>query len=84
MKRSRPRLSQPLYESLPWVYVVLGVLALVTSYLLASLKLLSLLLGLFGLVALIGGSVVWLRRRDYRELRANYGDPDGITGERKD
>ena len=84
MKRSRPRLSQPLYESLPWVYVVLGVIALVASYLLASLKLLSLLLGLFGLVALIGGSVVWLRRRDYRELRANYGDPDGLTDERKD
>ena len=63
---------------------MLGVVALVASYLLASLKLLSLLLGLFGLVALIGGSVVWLRRRDYRELRANYGDPDGLTGERKD
>jgi hypothetical protein len=31
-----------------------------------------------GLLALLGGVVILLRRRDYRKLRAQYGDPDSL------
>ncbi len=78
MKRSQKRLSRPLYEGLPWAYVACGVAALAGSYLLSP-GLLSLLLGLLGLAGLLGGTVILLRRRDYRELRANYGDPAQFT-----
>jgi hypothetical protein len=77
------RLSRPLYEGLPWVYMACGVAALAGSYLLSS-RLLSLVLGLLGLAGLLGGSVIALRRRDYRQLRANYADPEQLSGERDD
>ena len=77
------RLSRPLYEGLPWVYMACGVVALAGSYLLSS-RLLSLFLGLLGLAGLLGGSVIALRRRDYRQLRANYADPEQLSGERDD
>jgi uncharacterized membrane protein YfcA len=64
------RLSRPLYEALPWLYVLCGVGALVGSYLHPS-KTMSLLLGLPGIVAVLGGVVVMLRRRDYRQMKAN-------------
>ena len=83
MNRSR-RLSQPLYESLPWLYVLGGLVALVASYFVAFLHIVSLVLGLGGLVAVIGGAVIWLRRRDYRQLRANYSDPDFLTGKNEE
>ncbi len=78
-----PRLSRPLYEGLPWVYMACGVAALSGSYLLSS-RLLSLLLGLLGLAALLGGIVIALRRRGYREIRANYADPGQLSGEPDD
>jgi nitrate reductase gamma subunit len=56
-----------------------GVLILLGSYWLAAHTALSLIIGLLGLVALIGGFVVLLRRRDYRELRSRYADPDALT-----
>jgi hypothetical protein len=76
-----PRLSRPIYEGLPWAYMACGVAALAASYLLAS-RLLSLFLGLLGLAGLLGGTVIVLRRRDFRELRANYADPGQLTPER--
>ena len=78
-----PRLSRPLYEGLPWVYMACGVAALAGSYVLSS-RLLSLFLGLLGLAGLLGGIVIALRRRDYRQLRANYADPGDLNGERDD
>jgi hypothetical protein len=80
MRRSRKRLSRPLYESLPWLYVTGGAVAVTVSYLMAS-RPLSLVLGLSGIVALTAGLAVWLRRRDFRELRANYADPEGLSRE---
>lgn len=64
------RLSRPLYEALPWIYMAAGLTALVVSYFHDS-KHISLALGLPGLIAVVGGVVVALRRRDYRQLRAN-------------
>jgi hypothetical protein len=77
---SRKRLSRPLYESLPWLYSTAGVVALIASYW-TPYRPLSLLLGLLGLAVLLFGIVVWLRRRDYRAIRANYADPDSLSGD---
>ncbi|HVW70602.1 MAG TPA: hypothetical protein VHB68_16605 [Steroidobacteraceae bacterium] len=78
MEPSRQRFSRPVYEGLPWLYLACGAAALVGSYLLPS-GLLGLLIGLAGLVALLGGVVILLRRRDYREMRSQYADPDALN-----
>ena len=80
MQRHSPHFSRPVYEGLPWVYIMCGLLALLGSYLLAAHGLLSLAVGLAGLLFLLGGIVVLLRRRDYRALRARYADPDSLGG----
>jgi Flp pilus assembly protein TadB len=81
MPQRSHRFSHPVYESLPWFYITCGVLALIASYLLASRGGLSLLTGLLGLVTLVGGIVVLLRRRDYRHLRSQYANPDSLNGQ---
>jgi hypothetical protein len=78
MPHSGPHFSRPLYEGLPWIYIILGLAALITSYLLAARGALSLLAGVLGLGCVIGGFVVLLRRRDYRALRSQYADPDSL------
>ena len=80
MPRSSPHFSRPVYEGLPWVYIILGLAALTISYLLATRGLLSLLIGVLGLVCVVGGFVLLLRRRDYRALRSEYADPDSLSG----
>ena len=65
------QLARPVYEALPWLYMLCGLAALVASYLQSS-RLMSFLLGIPGLVAVLGGIVVHLRRRDFRRMRANY------------
>jgi hypothetical protein len=77
MSASRHRLSRPVYEGLPWVYLLGGLVALVASYLQTSAAL-SVVLGLPGWLALMAGAVVLLRRRGYRRLRAQYHAPDGL------
>jgi hypothetical protein len=83
MARQSLRLSRPLYEGLPWIYMAAGLAALVGSYRSAS-RPLSLLIGLLGLLAVLAGIVVLLRRRDYRALRSQYGDPDSLRDPRQD
>ncbi len=75
-----PQFSRPIYEGLPWFYIICGLAVLGGSYLLTGYGWLSLLVGILGLLLLLGGVVVLLRRRDYRELRAQYGDPDSLSG----
>jgi hypothetical protein len=65
-----------MYEGLPWLYMGGGIAALGVSYLIGDSHVVGLLVGLAGLAALLGGVVVLLRRRDYRELRSQYGQPD--------
>jgi Flp pilus assembly protein TadB len=77
-----PRLSRPLYEGLPWVYIIFGLGALIASYLRAH-GFVSLTVGVVGLLCVVGGSVVLLRRRDYRALRSQYADPDSLGGSDK-
>jgi hypothetical protein len=75
----RPRhLSRPLYEGLPWLYIVLGIAALIGSYLLATRGALSLGVGAVGLLAILAGAVVLLRRRDYRDMRSQYAEPGDL------
>jgi len=81
MSRHGPHFSRPVYEGLPWFYITVGLAALVTSYLFAGRAMLSLLVGVLGLLILVGGIVVLLRRRDYRALRSEYGNPDSLGGE---
>jgi hypothetical protein len=69
-------LSRPMYEGLPWLYIASGLAGLGASYLIGDAHTVGLLVGLAGLAALLGGVVVLLRRRDYRELRSHYGQPD--------
>lgn len=77
MNTAPHRLSRPVYESLPWAYLLAGLIALLISYLQTSTAL-SLVLGLPGLAAVVAGAVVLLRRRGYRRLRAQYDAPEAL------
>ncbi|HYL03701.1 MAG TPA: hypothetical protein VEU54_09830 [Steroidobacteraceae bacterium] len=81
MERPARHLSRPLYEGLPWLYIAGGLAALAASYWLAAHGRLSLTVGLAGLMLIVAGIVVLLRRRDYRALRSQYVDPDSLGGD---
>ena len=66
------RLSRPLYELLPYAYVLIGVAAIVTSFLWRVAGWSDLMAGL-GLVAIVSGLVLVLHRRDYRIQKRHYG-----------
>ena len=80
MPRPSPHFSRPVYQGLPWVYITFGLGALIASYLLAARAALSLVVGLFGLLCVVGGFVLLLRRREYRALRSQYANPDLLGG----
>ena len=80
MPRSGLRLSRPLYEGLPWIYVACGLVALAASYV-SPYRVLSLIIGVAGLLGVLAGIVVLLRRRDYRQLRSQYGNQGGSLTE---
>jgi hypothetical protein len=65
------RIANPLYESLPALYVLFGGLLLFGSYRLHS-GFFSVLLLIVGALGVVGGVAVWLRRRDFRAANAEY------------
>ena len=65
------RLSKPLYETLPYLYILAGLLAIGGSYLLGR-NLWSDVVLVFGMFCVLAGVVVLLKRRDYRANRAEY------------
>jgi hypothetical protein len=77
MSAAHHKLSRPVYEGLPWVYLLGGIAALLGSYF-QTAEAWSLLLGLPGLLAVLAGVVVILRRRGYRRLRAQYDAPHAL------
>jgi uncharacterized membrane protein YesL len=62
-------LSRPLYEVLPYLYMVLGVVLLGLAWHSPTLPGLMMFVGA---VSLLAGIVLWLRRRDYRSKQAEY------------
>ena len=66
------RVARPLYESLPYLYIVVGIAALGASFAWRGAAW-SGILAFFGLVAVVGGLVLALRRRDYRIQKRHYG-----------
>jgi hypothetical protein len=79
MATRAPHLSRPVYEGLPWLYVIVGLGALGGSYVFAARGFLSLCFAALGLCALLAGLVVLLRRRDYRDMRSQYGEQEDLT-----
>ena len=66
------RVASPLYESLPYVYIAIGAVAIVASFAWRVAEW-SGIMGGFGVVATVGGLVLVLRRRDYRIQKRHYG-----------
>jgi len=66
------RLSRSVYESLPYAYMLAGLGAFAASFL-WRVPGWSDLLAASGLIALVAGLVLVLRRRDYRIQKRDYG-----------
>lgn len=66
------RLSRPVYESLPYAYMGLGIGALVFSYFWRVPVWSDVIIGV-GLLLVVGGLVLALKRRDYRIQKRLYG-----------
>jgi Flp pilus assembly protein TadB len=74
--------SRPIYESLPYFYIVSGALTLLASMYLSHWYWPTICF-FVGLCSLVGGLVVLLKRRDYRQddrsKRASFGeDPESL------
>ncbi len=72
-------LSKPLYESLPYYYVVVGAIMLASSLYLDYWYWPTIFAGT-GLAGVIAGLVVWLRRRGYRQSRSRRALDDSSQG----
>ena len=81
---SDQRLARPLYEALPWIYLLCGLAALTASYLTKSSGVMSAVIGLPGLVATLGGIVLLLRRRGFRKMKADYFEGDSSVLPKQD
>jgi ABC-type dipeptide/oligopeptide/nickel transport system permease subunit len=66
------RLNRPVYEALPYVYIAIGVAAVGASFVWRVADW-SGLVAILGLIAIVGGLVLALRRRDYRIQQRHYG-----------
>ncbi len=66
------RVVRPLYEALPYAYIAVGAAAIVASYAWRVADW-SGILAFFGVIAIVGGLVLVLRRRDYRIRQRHYG-----------
>jgi hypothetical protein len=65
------RLARPVYESLPYLYMAIGGLAIFLFYL-DPVGLHAVLAFAIGIVAAIAALTLLLRRRDFRELSREY------------
>jgi hypothetical protein len=65
------RLARPVYESLPYLYMAIGGLAIFLFYL-DPMGLRAVLAFAIGIIAAIAALTLFLRRRDFRELSREY------------
>jgi Flp pilus assembly protein TadB len=65
------RLARPVYESLPYLYMAIGGLAIFLFYL-DPVGLRAVLAFVIGIIAAIAALTLFLRRRDFRELSRDY------------
>lgn len=64
-------IARPLYELLPYIYMLLGLILLSAAWLI-NLETLPGILLVVGSLSLLAGIVLWLRRKDYRTTQAEY------------
>jgi len=71
MGRRDVHLAKPVYESMPYAYAGAGVALMLLSYF-DGRGFWSTIAGVAGLLAVVGGAVIFLKRRDYRQNRTHY------------
>lgn len=81
MENRTVRLSKPLYEMLPYAYIASGLLAVAGSYFYLARGIWAEIVLVLGLLCVVGGAVVLLKRRDARVRRTEY--TGGTLDERK-
>lgn len=64
-------LAKPVYESMPFAYAATGVVLMLLSYF-DGRGFWSNFVAFVGLLAVVGGAVIFLKRRDYRLNRTHY------------
>lgn len=64
-------ISRPIYELLPYLYMLIGLALLAAAWLVEADAWPSVFLTA-GALSLMGGLVLWLRRKDYRSKQAEY------------
>lgn len=64
-------IARPIYELLPYVYMLVGAIMLGVAWFL-EMETLPGVLMVVGSLSMIGGIVLWLRRKDYRTRQAEY------------
>jgi hypothetical protein len=64
-------LARPIYEFLPYLYMLVGVGLLAAAWFIEMSTLPSIFM-LVGVLSLMAGLVLWLRRRDYRTRQSEY------------
>jgi hypothetical protein len=64
-------IARPIYELLPYAYMVVGAVLLGVAWFLNVETLPGVLL-VVGSLSMLAGIVLWLRRKDYRTRQAEY------------
>jgi hypothetical protein len=64
-------LARPIYEFLPYLYMLVGLGLLAAAWFIEMSTLPSVFM-LVGVLSIMAGLVLWLRRRDYRTRQSEY------------
>lgn len=66
-------IARPVYEVLPYLYMLIGATLLGAAWSLEATVWPGVLMAA-GAISLMGGIVLWLRRRDFRSRQAEYNE----------